>query len=365
MRRSTLLYSVGGFLLFVLFWRLTSVDKRAECAPCQPLILYRDKKSAGVAAPVNELDREADSSPTTAVHHRAAEGDAFCADGYFLSHLLSRFIDIDFIEFVLSSQPNPKSAPIVDIGIYQAGELIHMAQQGFNILAFEPNPHRYNACTKEIASYKQEVQDRIQLQNLAVSDSEEPLQFQLAGLDSHAYYGPAKEKSIVVPTIPIAKIVTKDTYFVKIDTQGFDTKILESLLTALEQSNIVVPFIQFEFSPHFEVTRAQRSKEDHKKIFRRLIDVGYDVYQGAAVQPWRTSHRSKYGKNPLAMLAVAHDMPTCVDDFVEKMHEGREKALFPGQSSTDYGTWMDILAVRRMKVSPYYRHTGWVLSKRM
>ena len=122
----------------------------------------------------------------------------------------------------------------MDIGIYQAGELVHMAQQGFHITAFEPNPYRYNACMTEIHSYKAEVQSRIQLHNLAVSDSREPLHFQLAGLDSHAYKLEAgqqpKEKSIVVQTIPIAEIVTKDTYFVKIDTQGFDTRILESLL---------------------------------------------------------------------------------------------------------------------------------------
>jgi FkbM family methyltransferase len=292
-----------------------------------------------------------------------------CQDGYFLSHLLSRFIDIDFIEFVLQSQPNPNSAPVIDIGIYQAGELINMAHQGFRITAFEPNPHRYNACMKEIMSYKQDIQDRIHLHNLAVTDSADPLHFQLAGLDSHAYIitegEQPKEKSIIVNTIPMSKVLTNDTYFVKIDTQGFDTRILESLLDTLEKRTIVVPFIQFEFSPYFEVTRAKRSKEDHKKFFRRLIDAGYDVFQGAAVQPWRTSKRGKYGKNPLAMLAVDRGMPTCVDDYVEHMHAGKSNPIFPGQSSTDYGTWMDILAVRRMKRSPYYRHTGWVLARKM
>lgn len=400
--QKNLLYAFGALVLFLLFWRLmfadisktaTDGDVHGSCH-CSPIVVYRDRPTQASGAVVastqpdggeqeqptlpqeagaagqQQQDTNGDDVNRAAVHRRSSADDV-CADGYFLSHLLSRYIDIDFIEFVLSSQPSPPSAPIVDIGIYQAGELIHMARSGFHIHAFEPNPHRYNACMTEIHGYPAEVQNRIRLRNLAVSDSAEPLHFQLAGLDSHLYLVDsakgevAKEKSITVPTIPIAEVVTNDTYFVKIDTQGFDTKIMESLLSALEKSSIVVPFIQFEFSPHFEVTRARRSKEDHKKFFRRLMDAGYDVYQGAATQPWIRSHRSTYGKTPLAMLAVDRDMPTCVDEFVDRMHEGRTKPLFPGKTSTDYGTWMDILAVRRVRRSPYYRHTGWVLSRRM
>ncbi|CUG35848.1 methyltransferase family 21, putative [Bodo saltans] len=388
--------------MFLLFWRIvfsdigksgTSGADDGTCT-CKPIVVYRDRPATAASPPPaggdddspqkKETDNDnnadgrqggvvGDEIDRAAIHRRGtpSEVEDTCADGYYLSHLLSRYIDIDFIEFVLSSQPSPPTAPIVDIGIYQAGELIHMARSGFHIHAFEPNPHRYNACMTEIRSYPTDVQNRIRLRNLAVSDSGEPLHFQLAGLDSHLYLvdeskgEKAKEKSITVPTIPIAEVVTNDTYFVKIDTQGFDTKIMESLLSALEKSNVVVPFIQFEFSPHFEVTRARRSKEEHKKFFRRLIDAGYDVFQGAATQPWIRSHRSTYGKSPLAMLAVDRDMPTCVDAFVDRMHEGRTKPLFPGKTSTDYGTWMDILAVRRVRRSPYYRHTGWVLSRRM
>lgn len=380
MKKSQLqmIYGFAALVVLVLLWRLTAHDpsaaQRLECKCGGNRAQHVSEGEVGTKGSNNNDDsgaQQEDDAARAALPRRASTAQDTCQDGYFLSHLLSRFIDIDFIEFVLSSQPSPPTAPIVDIGIYQAGELIHMAQQGFRINAFEPNPHRYNACMAEIHQYKPEVQERIKLNNLAVSDSAEPLHFQLAGLDSHLYFVDeskgemVKEKSIIVPTVPISKVVTNDTYFVKIDTQGFDTKILESLLSALEQSSIVVPFIQFEFSPHFEVTRARRSKEDHKKLFRRLIDAGYDVYQGAAVQPWIHSHRSKYGKTPLAMLAVDQHMPTCVDDFVERMHEGRGRPIFPGKTSTSYGTWMDILAVRRMRQSPFYRHTGWVLSRRM
>ena len=360
---------IGVVLLLRMICRSTSLDPQPAKAPsCRCTDV---DSTVPLAAPDEVTQHGDDDAHRAGIGRRAVEVDDTCQDGYFLSHLLSRFIDIDFIEFVLSSQPHPSKAPIVDIGIYQAGELVHMAHQGFEITAFEASPSRYNACMTEIRGQPQKIQDRIHLHNLAVSDNSNPMHFQMAGLDGHLYEVDegkgehAKEKSIIVSTIPISKIVTNDTYFVKIDTQGFDTRILESLLGTLEKSTAVVPFIQFEFSPYFEVTRAKRTKEDHKKIFRRLMDLGYDVYQGAAVQPWIRSHRSTYGKSPLAMLAVDQDMPTCVDEFVEKMHGGKGKPIFPGRSSTDYGTWMDILAVRRMRRSPYYRHTGWVLSHRM
>lgn len=296
------------------------------------------------------------------------EYDDGCEDGYHISHLLCRFIDIDFIEFVLTSHPSPRTATVVDIGVYQAGELLNMAAQGFNVVAFEPNPNRFNACMTEIASHKKETQERIILHNLAVSDSSEPLHFQLAGLDSHAYVvdpgSSTKPKSIVVKSIPISQVVTSDTFFVKIDTQGFDTTILEALITSIQAQHLTVSFIQFEFSPYFEVTRARKTSLDHKKILRRLQDAGYDIYMGAAVQPWAHSHRSQYGKNPLAMLAVAPEVPTCVDDFVDFMHQGRQRHVRSG-STTDIGTWMDILAVKRQKKTVYYRHTGWVLSRKM
>lgn len=380
-----LLYLTAIAILLLLYVReLSTKGVVAPCVCSCPVTrcanVEKDDENAAAAVAVPCKKSEADagggasagggggSFDGTCVRNRPVAPQE-CTDGYQVSALLSRFIDIDFIEFVMTSQPSPKTAPVVDIGIYQAGELVHMAQQGYNIRAFEPNPYRYNACIAEIRNQPQAVQERINLRNLAVSDSTEPLHFQLAGLDSHAYIlkegEEAKEKSIIVNTIPISNIIDGDQYFVKIDTQGFDTRILEQLLDTIEAKQYDVTFIQFEFSPHFEVTRAKRTKEEHKKIFRRLVDLGYDVFQGAAVQPWKKSHRSQYGKTPLAMLAVDRHMPTCVDEFVEHMHAGKKTPISPGKTSLDIGTWMDVLAVKRGRMSPYYRHTGWVLTKRM
>ena len=287
----------------------------------------------------------------------------------FISFLFCRFIDIDFIEFVLSSHPQPRNAKIVDIGVYQGGELVQMARQGFNVDAYEPNPFRFNKSRDEIDALPAAVRSRIRLNQNAVADRRSKLYFQRAGLDSHIYFpeDPTKLKpqTIVVEGIPIADVITESKYFVKIDTQGFDTRIVENLLDALAKSEHTVAFIQFEFSPHFEVTRAERTKEDHRRTFRRLLDAGYDVFQGAAVQPWLKSHRGTYGKTPLAMLAPAANVPTCIDEFVDFMHKGKTTPIHPGKTSTDSGTWMDVLAVKRLATTPYYRHTGWVLSRHM
>mgnify|MGYP001561036036 CR=1 FL=1 len=306
----------------------------------------------------------------------AAGGDAWSApsvcpeDAPRLSALLCRFIDIDFIEFVLSSCPNPQVSPIVDIGIYQGAELVHMARIGFPVVAFEPNPYRYNVSLNDVvSSLSVEDRKRVDLRNQAVGDALGRLYFQLAGLDSHAYVlrpgETPKPKSIQVDVVPIAGALTSDKYFVKVDTQGFDTRIVSSLLRAMKETGRSVTFIQFEFSPFFEVTRANVTAAEHKRFFRRLIAAGYDVYMGAAVQPWLRSHRSTYGKSPLAMLAPDPNVPTCVDEFVDHMHASKHRAIRPRHTSTDIGSWMDILAVKRTSHMPYYRHTGWVLSKRM
>ena len=297
------------------------------------------------------------------IHRRNDEYTDGCKDGYHLSWLLSRYIDIDFIEFVLGSHPKPHLAKVVDIGIYEAGGLIHMAKMGFSVSAYEANPNRYNACMVEINSQTETVRNRINLKNLAVSDNPKPMCFQRAGLDSHMYESDdsgkcQKEKSIIVNTISMANVVTTDLYFAKIDTQGFDTRILDILLDSIEKQALSITFI------HFEITRAKRTKEDHKKILRRIQDLGYDLYQGGAVQPWKKNHPGRPRKTPLAMLAVERNMPTCVDEFVDRMHD-RERAVSPGKSSTDFGMWMDILAVKRLARSPYYRHTGWVLAHHM
>jgi FkbM family methyltransferase len=320
-------------------------------------------------APPNELETPAVAVAKpidgSTLRKKGGNGD----DCGFISFLLCRYIDIDFIEFVLSSHPSPAKARIVDIGIYQGGELVHMARQGFVVDAYEPNPFRYDRSLEEINAQPEAVRKRITLHQNAVADRASKLYFQRAGLDSHIYFPEDESKlkphTITVDGIPIGGIINEDKYFVKIDTQGFDTRIVDNLLDALEKTKHVVTFIQFEFSPHFEVTRAQRTKDDHKRVFRRLLDAGYDVYQGAAVQPWIKSHRGTYGKSPLAMLAPAGTVPTCVDEFVEFMHEYRQKPIHPGKTSIDNGIWMDVLAVKRLASTPYYRHTGWVLAKRM
>lgn len=297
---------------------------------------------------------------------------ALCPAHRRIQSVLTRFIDIDFIEFITTSCPDSSRAMVLDIGLFHGGEVARMARQGFSVIGFEPNPVRFNFCKKEIDELKPELRRRVELHNAAVSDQSEPLHFQLAGVDSHAYFvepgGPTKIKTIVVPSTPIASVFKKhrNFYFVKVDTQGFDTRIVESMITAVEQYNATVEFIQFEFSPYFEVTRSKRSKEDHKRFFRTLQDAGYDIFMGAAVQPWIKSMRSTYGKTPLSMIAPEfRGIPTCIDDFVEYMHASKNKAIRPGKTSTDFGSWIDLLAVRRSATSPYYRHTGWVLARKM
>jgi FkbM family methyltransferase len=369
--------AIQALLIFMLYFGSGGESNREECIARPQTVSGKEKekeKDIGIVAPTSvELvpvnsGSNNDDKEDEAYRDPHQEYDDGCPDGYHLSYLLSRYIDIDFIDFVLGNHPKPQYGKVVDIGIYEAKGLIHMARMGFNVEAYEANPNRYNACMAEIRHQPAVVQQRIQLKNLAVSDSPDPMCFQLAGLDSHMYKSEGskchKEKSVTVNTIPMRDVVAKNLYFVKIDTQGFDTRLLEQLLDSIEKKLVVATFIQFEFTPWFEVTRAGRTKEDHKKVFRRLQDAGYDLFQGGALQPWKKNRRAQYGKTPLALVAIERHMPTCVDEFVDRMHD-KDRAVVPGKTSTDFGMWMDILAVKRLSHAPYYRHTGWVLSRSM
>eukprot|EP00760_Papus_ankaliazontas_P015121 PhM_4_TR16356/c0_g1_i1/m.67122 len=293
-----------------------------------------------------------------------------CQYGY-MSYLLAQFMDIDFIEFVMKAHPSPSQATIVDVGLYQADEVLLMANRGFRVIGFEPNPYRFGKCEEQVNASSATVRSRIKLHNAAITNSRGKMYFQLAGLDSHVYVPkdgePLKPKTVVVNTIALAEVLADNPsiYYLKIDTQGFDTTILESVLPALESQTLSVTFIQFEFTAMFESERAGRTPEQHKKLFLRLQRAGYDLFQGATTQPWIRSHRSTYGKTPLSMLAVDPLTPTCVEDLVDHLHASRNKAVHAGKTSTDMGSWMDILAVKRLRKIPFYRHTGWVYAKRM
>lgn len=317
-------------------------------------------------------DASAMTLPALPVEEQPHRAKAKCPANRRIQGTFSRFIDIDFIEWVTGSCPDPSKALVLDIGLFHGGEVAKMARLGFSVIGFEPNPVRYGFCKKEIEELKPAQRARVELHNAAVSDQAEPLYFQLAGVDSHAYFvppgGPTKIKTIVVPSEPISTVFKKhrNFYFVKIDTQGFDTRILESMLGAIQDYNATVEFIQFEYSPHFEVTRSQRTADDHKRFFRLLQDAGYDVFMGAVVQPWLRSMRGTYGKSPLSMISPEfRGVPTCIDDFVDYMHRSKQQPIRPGQTSNEFGSWCDLLAVRRSDTTPYFRNTGWVLARKM
>lgn len=360
---------VAGILVGVGWDRAPDGDTSQAHAAAAPVVVRTaaarpsllDTRAPAAAGGELRRGREAWSSPA-----------ARCEPTRRIQSLLSRFIDIDFIEFVTTSCSDPAQALVLDIGLFHGGEVARMARQGFRIIGFEPSPVRFDFCKREIAELPEDVRNRVELHNFAVSDSDEALYFQLAGVDSHAYLlragEPTKEKTIVVHSMPIAKVVERhrNFFFVKIDTQGFDTRIMESLIVALARFNATAEFIQFEYSPHFEVTRSGRSAADHKRFFAQLQDAGYDVFMGAVLQPWVKSMRSVYGKNPLSMISPEYKgVPTCVDAFVDYMHASKNVPIRPGKTSTDFGSWCDLLAVRRSSLSPYFRHTGWVLARKM
>ena len=56
---------------------------------------------------------------------------ALCPAHRRIQSVLTRFIDIDFIEFVTTSCPDASKAMVLDIGLFHGGEIARMARQGF------------------------------------------------------------------------------------------------------------------------------------------------------------------------------------------------------------------------------------------
>jgi len=135
-----------------------------------------------------------------------------------------------------------KMSPLcIDIGVDEGwwSFFVLDANKTSQIMAFEPNPVSYTAMLPYIAG-----ESRIQLHNLAISDTDGILPFSVEGGTSHSR-GSA-DSDIRVPCVPLAPYIEgKDIDLIKIDTEGHELHILKTLPFERIRSLI------FEFTPYW------------------------------------------------------------------------------------------------------------------
>ena len=135
-----------------------------------------------------------------------------------------------------------KESPLcIDIGVDEGwwSFFVLDTNKTSRIMAFEPNPVSYAALLPYIAH-----DSRLQLHNVAISDTDGILPFFVNGGTSHSRGAAAPD--LCVPCVPIAPYIAgKDIELVKIDTEGHELQILKTLPFERIRSLI------FEFTPYW------------------------------------------------------------------------------------------------------------------
>jgi FkbM family methyltransferase len=135
-----------------------------------------------------------------------------------------------------------KESPLcVDIGVDEGwwSFFVLDTNKTSQVMAFEPNPVSYAALLPYITG-----ESRLQLHNVAISDTDGTLPFFVDGGTSHSRG--AAVPDLCVPCVPIAPYIAgKDVDLVKIDTEGHELKILKTL--PLERIRSLI----FEFTPYW------------------------------------------------------------------------------------------------------------------
>lgn len=163
-----------------------------------------------------------------------------------------------------------KEAPVCfDIGAYKGiwGEGIFLYHPDAKIHFFEPNPDNFALLLENTAPYKAQST----YHNLAISNKEETLTFCKGGPQSHSR-SLESDNSFTVQAKQINEFFPTYIDIVKIDTEGADLKVLETLLPYAQENRIgaiVTEFTTFWYGKTIdEVLRATQIVRLYFKIYK-------------------------------------------------------------------------------------------------
>ena len=353
----------------------------ASCERCEsPLSSDHRVNFLPVPSGPESFSGDEDDEQTGSLTEVSAEECA--SKKYSFNGLLATFLDIDFEKLILQSNVNPQISRVIDIGVWASSELRSMAIMGFTVDAYEPEPRRFELIQHDLVTQlTSEQRARVTINHKAVSDTDVTIFFKSKGKDSYIM-GQEEVRALekhnlplgvtAVSSISVANILKESSYYwFKIDTQGFDTRILENLVDTLKseaKKHVRIPFIEFEFSPRSEVDRAGRTKDDHIRTFKKLIDLGYDVFLGACLKTMSSMRSSRHMRKSALSMFHSSQAPLCVDEFVQwahhySYHPFNHRSL--RKNTTDMGMWCELLAVKKgTRRAEYFRTKGWMYATR-
>uniref|UniRef100_A0A6U7TH38 Methyltransferase FkbM domain-containing protein n=1 Tax=Eutreptiella gymnastica TaxID=73025 RepID=A0A6U7TH38_9EUGL len=256
-----------------------------------------------------------------------------------LHHALITQKMLDVYKGILQRVPKPQrhNLTVLEVGALDGAESRYAAEQGFNVISFEPSPRNYR-----VVISKRRGQSGVTYVNKACSDQEQMLLFcqewtpgKSTSAD-HIVTNPKQEcikgkiAQVSVTTVDLA-LKGAPVYLLKIDTEGFDGKVLLGACQLLVSKNVM--FIIFEFNPRLMTLRTDVEPLD---VLQMLSNIGYELYatvpHSLGAQDPSSSKRYKSLQRPW-MQAVTGGPEAAINYLRATQIRGA------------YGAWTDIVAV--------------------
>lgn len=182
---------------------------------------------------------------------------------------------------------------VIDIGAmvgYVMMAMMLAASPGGTVLAFEPNPESFKVLQQN-ATLNQHRSD-IKVFNKALTDSEGTftfhyndsrlcnggfVEFSSRGIGAAGCTFPVQVEGVLLKSLlEREKIELQHVSFIKIDTEGYDRKILQSIDWLIEEHR---PVLRVEFFPYL-------NKWERKELYDTIRALGYDLFWESATHKY-------------------------------------------------------------------------------
>jgi FkbM family methyltransferase len=192
-----------------------------------------------------------------------------------------REIFIDDVYKITSEEQKPF---IIDCGANIGLSVIYLKKQfpGAFIIAFEPDEQNFSLLKHNTG----QLQD-VQLENKAVWDADETLIFNMGGTQSssHTVSGAAVQAK-EVKAIRLKKLLTRPVFFLKMDIEGAEYKVIQDCREELNQ----VKYFFLEYHGNFQ------EQQQLLEILQILVDKSFKYYIKEATDVYPTPFSIKEKK---------------------------------------------------------------------
>lgn len=192
---------------------------------------------------------------------------------------------------------------------------------GCHAIAFEPLPGHWPGIQKRLAGMD------VRIVKAAVADKPGMARFDIGGSNGAPFNGgfltDSGEGTIEVPVTTVDQHVSERTFFMKIDVQGGELKVLRGAARAFERG---IDLMHIEVSP------------DDEDVANYVLDRGYHLYDhpyllipkktGADLSFWQDQEPIKLSTGGAALRAWPMSTPSDPASFFGMMAEQRAKVGF-------------------------------------